>query len=110
MNENKGHGFPDVIQQAIDAFAAALGKDFDECMKQVGVLELCRFPDVEFFVGLAFHGNKDFTKAIEHFIRVAPSSRFYPDALVYLAYDYSCIQRFLSVPLAAVQNIPSFAG
>jgi len=44
--------------------------------------------DIHHLAGLAFYGKKDNDKAMMHFKKVKPGSRFYQDAIVHVAYLY----------------------
>jgi len=44
--------------------------------------------DIHHIAGLAFYGKKDNDKAMMHFIKVKPDSRFYQDAIVHVSYLY----------------------
>jgi len=44
--------------------------------------------DIHHIAGLAFYGKKDNDKAMMHFKKVKPNSRFYQDAIVHVSYMY----------------------
>ncbi|MFY9704986.1 MAG: tetratricopeptide repeat protein, partial [Desulfobacterales bacterium] len=45
-------------------------------------------PDLNHLAGIAYYGLKDNEKALMHFLKVTPQSRFYPDAVVHIAFLY----------------------
>jgi tetratricopeptide (TPR) repeat protein len=45
-------------------------------------------PDLNHLAGIAYYGLEDKDKALKHFSKVTPQSRFYPDAVVHLAFLY----------------------
>ena len=45
-------------------------------------------PDIHHLAGIAYYGLKDYTRAVAHFKKVIPQSRFFQDAVVHVAYIY----------------------
>lgn len=45
-------------------------------------------PDLNHLAGIAHYGLKQNDKALTHFLKVTPQSRFYPDAVVHIAFLY----------------------
>jgi len=44
--------------------------------------------DLHYVIAAAFDGKKDWKKAVEHFKKVAPDSKFYSEATVHITFLY----------------------
>lgn len=93
LDANRQHKMPtqadiwlnNAIEQLEDCVVQG---DFFGAAKAVGVLELLRSPDLDFFTGMAWQAAHDFAKVIECFSKIQPESQFYPLALSGLATAY----------------------
>lgn len=97
------------MKKILDAYAAALVKrDFIECVKLIGVLEYLGNPDVDHYMGFAYHVNGDFDKAIECFLKVHPESQMYKQTLQSLAIDYMYLGDYLELDATLKQSMQEY--